>query len=108
MSQRVIQTVTDDLDGSEGAETISFSLRGVGYEIDLSDKNGAALDEALAKYIEAGRKVSGPKPAARSRSNGSRSDTQKIRVWAADHGHTLAARGRIPANVMKEYHEAGN
>ena len=43
MEQKVTITLVDDLDGSEGAETVSFGLDGTNYEIDLSEKNAAAL-----------------------------------------------------------------
>ncbi len=46
--------ITDDLDGSENAETVSFGFRGVSYEVDLGKKNQAKLEKALAAFIEAG------------------------------------------------------
>jgi Lsr2 len=57
MSKNVSVIVTDDLDGSEHAETVSFGFEGVTYEIDLAKKNRAKLEKALAPYIEAGRRV---------------------------------------------------
>ncbi len=40
MAQKVM--LIDDLDGSEGAETIKYSVDGQDYEIDLSEKNDRA------------------------------------------------------------------
>jgi hypothetical protein len=37
MAHKVVVTVIDDLDGTSAAETVSFGLDGVGYEIDLSE-----------------------------------------------------------------------
>ena len=42
MAKNVSVIVTDDLDGSENAETVSFGFDGVTYEIDLAKKNRAS------------------------------------------------------------------
>jgi len=57
MSKSVSVIVTDDLDGSENAETVSFSFDGAAYEIDLAKANRAKLEKALAPFIGAGRPV---------------------------------------------------
>ena len=59
MAQKVNIVLVDDLDGSEASQTVSFGLDGTTYEIDLGDKNAAALREALAGYIGHARKVGG-------------------------------------------------
>lgn len=56
MSKSVSVIITDDLDGSENAETVSFGFDGVTYEIDLGKKNWSRLKRALAPFIEAGRR----------------------------------------------------
>ena len=38
MSKSVSVIITDDLDGSENAETVSFGFDGVTYEIDLGKR----------------------------------------------------------------------
>ncbi len=48
--------ITDDLDGSAGAQTVAFSLDGVSYEIDLAPPNRARLAGALASFTAAGRR----------------------------------------------------
>ena len=45
MAQQVQVVLVDDLDGGKAAETVSFALDGVSYEIDLSAKNAAKLRE---------------------------------------------------------------
>jgi hypothetical protein len=45
--------ISDDLDGSENAETVSFGFDGVTYEIDLGKKNRSGLKRAFAPFIEA-------------------------------------------------------
>ncbi|AWN07566.1 Lsr2-like briding protein [Streptomyces phage Goby] len=49
--------LVDDLDGRNGARTVSFALDGQQYEIDLCEKNEERLRKALDKYVLAGRKV---------------------------------------------------
>ena len=45
--------IVDDLDGSDGASTVSFSLGNTAYEIDLSKKNKAAMEKKLSKFTAA-------------------------------------------------------
>ena len=53
------QTVVfiDDLDGSEAARTVAFSLDGQQYEIDLSTRNLERLRDALAPYAARARRL---------------------------------------------------
>jgi hypothetical protein len=111
MAQKTLIQLVDDLDGSalnsEEGRTLTFSLEGVSYEIDLSQAHVDELTEALAPYVAAGRKVSGRKSAART--SGSKSDPvelQKIRDWAGKNGHTVSSRGRISAAVRDAYNAA--
>ncbi|MFZ0530583.1 MAG: histone-like nucleoid-structuring protein Lsr2, partial [Propionicimonas sp.] len=50
---------TDDMDGTDAAETIQFSLDGISYSIDLSAANAAKFREALAPYVAAGERERG-------------------------------------------------
>jgi hypothetical protein len=59
MAQKVQVILVDDMDGGSADETVSFSLDGVSYEIDLSTKNAAAFRESLAQYLGTARKVGG-------------------------------------------------
>ena len=43
MAQKVEVLLVDDIDGGEADETVSFSIDGTSYEIDLSKKNAAKL-----------------------------------------------------------------
>ncbi|GAA1062024.1 Lsr2 dimerization domain-containing protein [Agromyces bracchium] len=40
MAKRTVVTLVDDIDGTDAAETIAFTIDGAGYEIDLSTDNG--------------------------------------------------------------------
>lgn len=106
MAQRVQVLLIDDIDGGEGAETITFGLDGVTYEIDLSAKNAAALRDSFATWVANGRKVSGRSTAGsarRGRPSRSGKDTAAIRSWAQENGYEVSARGRISRTVMEAY-----
>lgn len=56
VAQRVVVTLSDDIDGGAAAETVTFALDGKSYEIDLNTSNAKKLRKALAPYMAAGRK----------------------------------------------------
>lgn len=51
--------LVDDIDGSHAVTTLSFSLDGHSYEIDLSESHLSALQQALAPFVTAARAVPG-------------------------------------------------
>jgi hypothetical protein len=107
MSKSVSVIVTDDLDGSENAETVSFGFDGVTYEIDLAQKNRAKLEKALAPFIDAGRRV--PRAASRrggGRQGGASADRGAVRAWARERGLKVSERGRVSADIMRQYEAA--
>lgn len=60
----MVRTWEDDIDGGPAVENVTFALRGVEYEVDLSEKNLKRLEEALEDFMIAGREVD---PASRER-----------------------------------------
>lgn len=106
MAQRVQIILEDDLDGGDASETVTFGLDGVTYEIDLNDKNAAALREALAGYVGAGRRVSGRKSSGSSSARSSSGELAKIREWARSNGFEVSDRGRISQKVRDAYAKA--
>ena len=101
----------DDLDGSQASDTVSFSLDGRGYALDLSEKNAAKLRDALAPFVASarrhgGRRGSSGSPKMTPRPATDRERTTAIREWAREHGHKVADRGRIPATVIQAYEKA--
>ncbi len=122
MAQKVSVVLVDDIDESEATETVSFSLDGNAYEIDLNDEHAAELRDAFAPWVgaarRAGRSAAPAKRAAgRPRSSGSsgggaaasgsdRERTQEIREWARKNGHTVSDRGRLSATVVEAYEAA--
>lgn len=121
MAQKVSVILIDDVDGSEADETIGFALDGISYEIDLSSDHAEQLREALEPWVSHGRRTGGSKrrPAAvtkpsstRSSSNGNGQlqpeDRQHVRAWANESGFSVADRGRIAAEVITAWQEAGS
>ncbi|MGW1678422.1 histone-like nucleoid-structuring protein Lsr2 [Saccharopolyspora sp. NPDC002376] len=118
MAQKVTVTLVDDLDGGQADETVEFGLDGVAYQIDLSADNAGELRDALANYVSnarraGGRKKPGPRPGAgggRAAASGStsadREQNQAIREWARKRGLKVSDRGRIPADIVEQYHQA--
>ena len=103
MAQKVQVVLVDDVDGGEATETVSFTVDGVGYEVDLSAENAAKFRAAVEPWVSAGRRVSGRKSAARGRSG---SDAGKIRAWAKAHGLNVSERGRIASHIVAQYEAA--
>src|SRR5580693_1837992 len=95
--------ISDDLDGSGDAEPVSFGLHGTSYEVDLGSKNRAKLEKALAPFIEAGRRLPrGGRRRAADRS-GASVDRGAVRAWAKSVGIKVPERGRISADIMRQY-----
>src|SRR6476659_8062445 len=87
MAQRVVVTLEDDIDGGEAAETVSFALDGVSYEIDLSEANASKLRDDLASWIGHARRAGGRKSTSTARRGG-------------------GSRGRLSADIQAAYDKA--
>ena len=112
MAKSTITVLTDDVDGGEATETISFALDGSAYEIDLNDKNASALRDALAPFVATARRATGGSPGrgrsapvARPRASG-QPDAKEVRAWAEANGVEVSARGRISVDVVEKYKAA--
>ncbi len=116
MAQKVQVLLVDDLDGGEASETVSFTIDGNNYEIDLSGKNADELRDAFAKYVGSARKSgraassSGRSSSRRSSSGGGtsmdRDQAAAIRSWAKGKGLKVSDRGRIPATIIEQYNQS--
>ena len=106
MAKSVSVVVTDDLDGSPDAETVTFSFDGQSYEIDLSAKNRVKLEKSLQPFMDAGRRTARRRAARAAPRAGSRTDNAAVRAWAAGQGLKVSERGRISAEVISQYEAA--
>lgn len=102
MAQRVQIVLEDDIDQSPAAETLSFALDGVNYEIDLSEDNAEKLRADLAVWVGHARRVArrsaGKRPKATSAND--------IREWALANGLQVSSRGRVPSEIKEAYQRA--
>ena len=117
MAQRTIVQLVSDLSGDEmqagEGRTVEFSVDGASYSIDLTDKEAAGFDKAVAMYIEHATKTSGgtagrrrSSSSARSGSGRSKDELANIRAWAQSNGHKVSERGRIEQDILDAYHTA--
>ncbi|MEU4891956.1 Lsr2 family protein [Streptomyces sp. NPDC044780] len=104
MAQRVVVTLSDDLEGGEAEETVTFGLDGKMYEIDLNSANASKLRDALAPYVEAGRKRA--RSGKTYRRTAVAPDPAAVRAWARSHGMEVPPRGRIPKKVYEAFNES--
>jgi hypothetical protein len=89
MARKTTTQLVNDLDGTvlgDDGTTVSFSVDGVDYLIDLGLEHAAELREAFAPYVDNGRKVAGGRrgPAPRSKAataaNGDAAERSEARV----------------------------
>jgi hypothetical protein len=109
MTQRVVVSYTDDLDGSPAEETVTFRLDGHDYQIDLSGAHARQLRELFAPYVSAGRRgkntrrVTGGGATVGHSSAEARREARQMRRWLAGHGYTVKDRGPIPDALAQAY-----
>ena len=111
MAKQIIHKLVDDLDGGDADETVKFALDGVQYEIDLSASNAEKLRDVFAPYIANGTKVGrggvgvgGRAARGRGGATADREQNRAIREWAKKAGKDISDRGRIPQEIVDEYH----
>lgn len=121
MARQVVVEHVDDIDGSpivEGkGETITFSVNGIDYEIDLSAKNAKEFHKKLDYYIDHATRVGGRKyrsagtltsgdEVKRKPTRRDRDHVRAVREWAQDQGYDIGVRGRIPTEIAEAYNAA--
>ncbi len=110
MAQKVQVLLLDDVDGNQAEETVSFSLDGVAYEIDLNSDNARALRDSLSHWIGHARRTSersgAARPAAARRVAAKPSggvSPGELREWARANGFQVSERGRISEQIREAY-----
>lgn len=104
--QEVIVHLVDDVDGSTAVETVSFSIDGAAYEIDVNKRNAKAIRSDFEKWAAHARKPRGKARTTRRRAGAAKttSEAATVRAWAAERGVEVPPRGRIPKAVLEQYH----
>ena len=118
MAQRTVIRLVDDLDDTEiidgAGETVSFALDGRRYEIDLTNDHADEMRAALARYVQAARKVGDRQARARATATGAKAaapvdySAQAVRAWAKANKIDVSPRGRIPQSVVDRFRAPGN
>ena len=107
MARQVQVLLVDDLDGSKADRTVSFGIDGDQYEIDLNQANIDKLQEALAPFSEAARKVRPTRsPRRGGRQGGSTGKSALIREWARSQGMKVSERGRVSQEIIDAFEAA--
>jgi hypothetical protein len=110
MAQRIEVFLIDDTAGKDipagKGGTVSFALDSQAFEIDLADRNAAALRKALLPYVDAARVVTTARGAKVKRTKVG-SDAKTVKEWARVNGYVVNDRGRIPDDVRAAF-EAAN
>jgi hypothetical protein len=111
MAQTVIVRLTDDIDGGDAEETITFGLDGKSYQIDLNKKNATALRRAFKTYIDRGRPARQASTSRRRANPGTgptlfsqldSEEKERFRTWAE-----LPNARRIGDARVREWFDAG-
>ncbi len=107
MARKTYVELIDDLTGDKAAETVSFALDGVAYEIDLSEDNAKKFRDEVGGWTEKARRVGGRRARGTSSSvRSSANDSARIREWAREAGYEVPVRGRISGTIRTAYEEA--
>jgi hypothetical protein len=114
MTKKTVILLSDDLDGSEAAETVTFGLDGATYEIDLNEAHASDLRGRIAEWSQHARKAGGragnrgvPRPRSSTPpASALKEDANAIREWARSAGHEVSHRGRIAQKIRDAYHAA--
>ncbi len=116
MSQQVTIDIVSDLSGTSNAHEVPFGWGGKALAIDLTEAEHKTFSDFMQPYVDKaragstgsakrgpGRPKSTAKPTASSpdvASGGSgltKEERQAVRDYAAEHGHELNKRGRLPS-----------
>jgi hypothetical protein len=108
VAQKIQILFIDDLDGSAAEGTVRFGLDGTEYEIDLNAGHAKELRDALARYVDAARRVGNARRPARSGRREPAGDLNavEVREWARAQGIEVKDRGRVPADLVVKFRAA--
>jgi len=114
VAKKLIEELTDDIDGTKAERTVTFAFDGHGYEIELSKKNITVFTKQMSPWVDAARKAGTVKSTTQTKAtrrnarsaSAARADKDAIRTWANENGHQVADRGRIARAIVEAYDAA--
>ena len=113
MATTTITSVSDDIDGTPDAQTVTFGFQGVAYSIDLGPKSLDKLTKALTPFIAHATRQRGSVRSVGAGKGRAKATTARpyeisdLREWAGKNTIKVPQRGRIPAAVVEQYLAAG-
>ena len=105
MAQRVVVTLSDDIDGGEAAETVTFGLDGKVVR-DRPQSRQCKETAQGARALRGRRAASSRSPGKTYRHTAVAPDPAAVRAWARSNKMDVPARGRIPKKVYEAFAEA--
>lgn len=109
MAQRVVTHLIDDISGMEildgQGETLTFSLDGTTYEIDLSAENAEQLRAVITGYAAYARRVGRATGRSATKIYLEASNSE-VKAWARSNGYEVADRGQVPKHVREAFKAA--
>lgn len=102
MAKKTIVEWVDDIDGTAASETVTFTIDGSRYEIDLTEKNAEKLRSVMSGWIDASRRSTNHRTRA-VRTKEDPAEATKARKWALDNGFDVGPRGRLRTEVLDAY-----
>lgn len=108
MAQKVEVRLTCDLDDEPtlASDTVVFGYDGRSYTFELCEEHLAEFNELLGGWAGSARRVGVTKQTRRGPAPNNKAELSAIRQWAASNGYQVADRGRISAEIRREYEEA--
>lgn len=113
---RLIDDITKEPVPAGEGESVTFSINGKEYELDLNKKNAAKFHETMKFYTDHAAEVEDEPAAPQVRRRASSAATKStkrdpeqlaaIREWARANGHKVSDRGRIKAEIEEAYNAA--
>lgn len=96
------QILVDDMTGeaTDDVKTVTFSLDGRTYELDLGPETRAELTATLQPYLQHARVTNRSRTKASHKSS---EDLAPLRHWARMNGYVVGDRGRISKHVRDAY-----
>ncbi|MFS0910011.1 Lsr2 family protein [Micrococcus luteus] len=105
-----IATIADDFDGSTPAETMTFTVSGKDYAIDLNEEHAQQLqavisefEEKMSPYVAKARPLGKSTTAKATATRAPSYDAKAVREWAEKNNYEVSARGRIRQEVVEAY-----
>ncbi|QXO14274.1 Lsr2-like DNA bridging protein [Mycobacterium phage Chaser] len=114
MGKKVTVTLFDDYEPDLEAEVErEFTVDGVDYHLDLSEKNAKQFDADQAKWTAVAQRVgksSRSRRATRVTHSGGEPGLPlaEIRRWARANGHDVSTKGRVSAEIVRDWKAAGS